>query len=141
MRTAFGDLVHRLDRDALLFQIAGGAAGRDDGEAQPCQLLYRRQDNRLVAVLDGYEGGATLGENGAGADLRFGEGGRKIAVDAHDFAGAFHFGREDRIDAGETGEGENRFLDCNVRNLVAVNFRQVLQLLARHDARGDLRDG
>src|SRR3546814_15507883 len=66
----------------------------------PYTTLFRSHEHR-----------AALGQDGPRAQLRLGEGGGEIAVDAHDFAGALHFRREDRIDAGEAGEGEDGFLD------------------------------
>jgi hypothetical protein len=53
---------------------------------------------------------ALRGQGAAGGHLALGEGDAEVGVDAHDFAGALHFGAEDDVDAGELAEGEDGFL-------------------------------
>src|SRR3546814_5421502 len=101
MRAAFGDLVDALDLDPLPREIIGGAAGRDDLPAPVGQLFHRADDARLVAVLDRYENAARGRQAVARAELRLRQGEVVIAVDSHDFARRFHFGRQTRIGAGE----------------------------------------
>ncbi len=72
---------------------------------------------RLVGVLDRDEDGAGHRHAHAGAELALGEGHVVVAVEPHDFAGRAHFGPKQNIDAGEAVEGENRFLDSDVREL------------------------
>ena len=74
-------------------------------------LRIGRQDAGLVVVADRDEHRAVARQVDAGAELRLGEGHREVVVEAHDFAGRAHFRAEQRIDAGEAGERENRFLD------------------------------
>src|SRR3546814_4358348 len=75
---------------------------------------------RLVAVLDRYENAARGRQAVARAELRLRKGEVEIAVDPHDFARRFHFGRQHRVGAGEAREGEDRFLHRDMRD-VAVD--------------------
>ena len=50
----------------------------------------------------------------AGAELRLGEGAGEAEIEPHDLAGRFHLRPQDDVDAGEAGEGEDRFLDRGV---------------------------
>src|SRR3546814_10799618 len=87
---------------------------------------------RLGAVLDRDENAARGREAVARAELRLRKGEVEIAVDPHDFARRFHFGRQHRVGAGEAREGENRFLHRDMRD-VAVDLRQVGELFARSE--------
>ncbi len=67
-------------------------------------------------------------------------------VEAHDLAGRAHLRSEQRVDAGEAGEGEDSFLDRDVAGIARVGHGAVMgegifQRLAGHDAGGDLGDG
>ena len=52
-----------------------------------------------------------VGTQVAGAELALGEGDGEVAVEAHHLAGRAHLRAEQHVDAGEAGEGEDRFLD------------------------------
>ena len=65
----------------------------------------------------------------AGAELALGEGDGVVAVEAHRLAGRAHLRAEQRVDAGEAGEGEHRLLDRDM-----VEFGR-LQAEARRAAR------
>ena len=73
----------------------------------------------------------------------------KFYADAHHFAGGAHFRAERRIDARELVEREHRRLDEELRHRTSTPARmasarrckaarEVLQLLAEHQADGDL---
>src|SRR3546814_16803623 len=76
-----------------------------------------------LAVLDRYERRALGGQHRAAADLRLGERRREIAVDAHDLAGRAHLRPKHRIDAGETGEGKNRFLYGDMAKVTVIALK------------------
>ena len=122
-----------------------GAAGRQNLEADIDQHADRRQDARLVVIADGDEDGALARQFDAGAELRLGEGQREIRVEADDFAGRAHFRAEQRVDAGEAGEREDRFLDGDVLQLARIGLLAIggkgrVERLTGHDAGGDLGD-
>ena len=79
------------------------------------QLAGDLDGARLVAVLHRDADRALGRQARAGAELalqhRLAEG----AARAHDLAGRAHLGAEDRVDAGELVEREDRFLDREVR--------------------------
>src|SRR3546814_4718248 len=52
-----------------------------------------------------------------------GERRREIAVDAHDLAGRAHLQPKHRIDAGETGEGKNRFLYGDMAKVAVIDLK------------------
>ncbi len=104
-----------------------------------------RQDARLVVVADRDEHRALTRQFDAGAELRLGKGQREIRVEADDFAGRAHFRAEQRVDAGEAGEREDRFLDGDVLQVARIGLFAIggegrVERLAGHDAGGDLGD-
>src|SRR5262249_55102850 len=140
MRTAFQYLVDLGRLDALFREVTLGSRGCDRLETEGCQQLDRREDARLVGILHGDEDGSIAWQASTAADLAFCEGDLEGPIDSHDLAGRFHLRTEHGVDAGETREGENRFLYRPV--LRPGRFQiEVLELLAGHDAGGDLGDG
>src|SRR3546814_20618935 len=117
--------------------MAERTARRNGGDAQPGNLASARENGWFVAVLQRDEDVTRLWQRDARRKLRFGEGRREIEVNAHDFAGRFHFRRQDRVSAGETREGKNGFLYCNMFNM-AINRRLIETLFALHHASGNL---
>src|SRR3546814_9806898 len=75
----------------------------------------------------------------AAADLRLGERRREIAVDAHDLAGRAHLRPKHRIDAGETGEGKNRFLYGDMAKVAVIDLKvpEGRERLSGHHARSE----
>ena len=115
---ALVDLVHHLGGDAIGLEPGSGAPGREDGKAELDNDPDRFEHvGRLVGLLDRDEHGARLGQMRARAHLRLEEGAREVAVPAHDLAGRAHFRPQDRVDAGEAGEGQHRLLDREPRHL------------------------
>ena len=99
---------------SLAAQVVGGAARADQAEAAAHQALRDRQQAGLVGIRHADEGGALERQDRAGAELGLGEGDAEVAVDAHHLAGRLHLRTEQRVDAGELGEREDRFLDGDV---------------------------
>src|SRR3546814_9411780 len=66
----------------------------------------------------------------------------EIAVDAHDLAGRAHLRPKHRIDAGETGEGKNRFLYGDMAKVAVIDLKvpEGRERLSGHHARRDLGD-
>src|SRR3546814_9619690 len=63
-----------------------------------------------------------------------------MAVDAHDLAGRAHLRPKHRIDAGETGEGKNRFLYGDMAKVAVIDLKvpEGRERLSGHHARRDL---
>ena len=116
VRAALGDLVDRLDLQAVL-----------RADTRPCRCVAtsvkparaRRCAVGSTAALSSSRTlmkTAPLGrQDRAGGDLRLGEGGAEGRVDAHHLAGRLHLRAEQRVDAGELGEREHRLLHRDVR--------------------------
>jgi hypothetical protein len=101
-------------RHAFALQIPQGAAGGEHLEAQRRELADGGQQARLVGIAHRDEHGAARRHLGAGAELALGEGHVEGAVEADDLAGRAHLRAQHRVDAGEAGEGEHRFLDADM---------------------------
>ena len=92
-------------------QHGGGAARGEDREAEVDQIARHLHGGELVAVAHADEGLALGRQLDAGGELRLDERFAEGLADTHHFAGGLHLGAEDRVDARETGEREDRFLD------------------------------
>ena len=101
----------------LLARIFPGTLRRVYLETEVGELLRDEDDVPLVLVLHAQKDIAVEGQVLAGAELRLPEGGAEIEVDAHHLAGRFHLRSQDRIDAEELVEGEDRFLHRDVLDL------------------------
>jgi hypothetical protein len=108
------DLVDALHRDAPGGEILGRARRRQQAEAQRRQFLAGLDHRLLVLVLDRDEDRAGDRQAEARAELGFGEGAGEAEIQPHDLAGRFHLRPQDDVDAGEAGEGKDRFLDGGV---------------------------
>ena len=108
---AFVELEEAHDGDAGGFERGGGAGGAVDPEAEGMQAAGEVEDGGFVGVADADEDVAGKGERRHGGHLRLGVGEAEVVVDAHDFAGRFHFGAEEDVGAAEFGEGEDGFLE------------------------------
>ena len=75
-----------------------------------------------------------------GGHLALGEGEAEVGVgvDAHDLAGALHFGAEDDVHAGEFAEGEDGLLDAVVRGDDFLGEAEFFECFAGHDLGGEL---
>ncbi len=144
----------------MAFEEGRSAAGGDDGEAKLDKDLRGFDQLRgLVVVLDREEDLAAFGQVHARAKLGLQEGAREGAVPTHNLAGRAHFRAQQRVDAGEAGEGQDGLFHAEPRHvgvhqchlvgdllrlvafLIRGAFGEVRQGLTRHQARGDRGDG
>ena len=130
----FGKDVHG---DAGFADHAAGAAGGVEGEAEVGVALGDADDVGAVGFFDADEDVAFGGQGAAGSHLAFGEGHAEVVVDAHDFAGALHFGAEDDVHAGELAEGEDGFFDAVMLRNDFFGEAEFFQGLASHDFGGE----
>ncbi len=137
----FGELVDALDGDVVFFEEAVGAAGGVDGEAEFDEVFGDRESSGLVAIVDGEEDVAADGKGIEGAGLGLGVGHAEVVADAHHFAGRFHFGSKDSVDAGEARPREDRFFDRVVRRDDFFGEAHVGELFAHHDLGGEFSEG
>ena len=93
----------------------GGAFGGDEFKAKCDQITQGGGEGRgLVHVLDRHKDAAGFRQHHACPHLRLEEGEGEGAVPAHDLAGGAHFRPQNRIDPGEAGKGEHRFLHRHI---------------------------
>src|SRR5690606_35060911 len=117
----------------------GGAGGSDDIEAKVNQFAGHVGNEGLVIFAHADEHGAGGRQHFAGTQLGLGEGLGEAVPHTHHLTGGLHFRPEDRVNAGELGEGEHRFLDAVKVRYDFLGEAQLLQRLAGHDPCGDLR--
>lgn len=91
----------------------------------------------FVGFLHADEDVALRGQGAAGGHLAFRKGEAEVGVDAHDFAGALHFGAEDDVHAGEFAEGEDGFFDAVVRGDDFGGEAEFFERFAGHDFGGE----
>src|SRR5262249_48569361 len=140
MWTAFQYLVDVGSLYALFREVTLGSRGRYGLETEGRQQLDRRQDPRLVGILNRDEDSSTTRQAGTAADLAFCESDLERPVDSHHLAGRLHLRSEHGVDAGEAREGEDRFFHRPVLRRGRFQI-EVLEFLASHDAGGNLGDG
>ena len=140
VRPAFRDLVDLMRLHAVLLEVAAGAPGGPDLEAEPGEHLHRVEQPRLVDIAHRYEDRARDGHLRAATELALGERHVERRVEADDLAGRAHLRPQHRVDAGEAGEGEHRLLHADMVARRRLQ-REGGELLAGHDPRRDLGDG
>src|SRR5215510_7006385 len=135
---ALGDLVDRLDAHAVAPENARGARRRHDREAQVDEPPRQRRHRALVARADRDEDLAEGRHRQTGRNLRLEIGLAEVVIEAHYLARGFHLRPQDRVDARELDEREDRFLDRDVWQVAPVPGHPGLERLAEGGARCDL---
>ena len=92
-----------------------------------------------MSVAHADEDAPAQGQGPARGDLGFGIGDAEVRIQAHDFSGRTHFGREQNVLPVKTAEGEYRFFDGPIRGNRLQSEPQLLQALASHDSGCELR--
>ena len=110
VRAATGDAEHGAGLDAFVVEHRGGAAGGVNLVAHVNEALDERDGLLLVFVLERDEDVALARDLVARCQLALEVGKAAVAIDAHDFAGGFHFWRKRDIDTRELDEWEHGFL-------------------------------
>lgn len=114
VRAATGDAEHGAGLDAFVVEHRRGAAGGVNLVAHVYEALDERDGLLLVFVLERNEDVALARDLVARCQLALEVGKAAVAIDAHDFAGGFHFRRKRDIDTWELDEREHGFLDAQV---------------------------
>ena len=112
VRAATGDAEHGAGLDAFVIEHRGGAAGGVNLVAHIDEALDERHGLLLVFVLERDEDVALARDLVARCQLALEVGKAAVAIDAHDFAGGFHFRRKRDVDTRELDKGEHGFLDA-----------------------------
>ena len=112
VRTATGDAEHGAGLDAFVVKHGGGAAGCVQFVTEVHELADERYGFLLVFVLERHEDVALARDLVAGSQLALEVGKAAVAIEAHDFAGGFHFRRKRNVDTRELDEREDCFLDA-----------------------------
>ena len=112
VRAATGDAEHGAGLDAFVVEHGGGAAGGVNLVAHIDEALDERHGLLLVFVLERDEDVALARDLVARCQLALEVGKAAVAIEAHDFAGGFHFRRKRDIDTRELDEREHGFLDA-----------------------------
>ena len=112
VRAATGDAEHGAGLDAFVVEKGRGAAGGVDVVAHVHEALDERDGLLLVFVLERDENVAFARHLVARSELALEVGKAAVAIDAHDFAGGFHFRRKRDVDTRELDKGEHGFLDA-----------------------------
>ena len=120
---SFIDLQHALSLNAFLLKGLVGIAGRVDLEAVLPEASGQFYDLRLVLLVDRDQDGTLQRQPGAGRFLRLVEGFTCRRGQAQDFTGGSHLRSQDRVDLLEHVEGEDRFLDTVIRDMLLFQLR------------------
>ena len=134
VRAATGDAEHGAGLDALVVEHGGGAAGGVNLVAHVYEALDERNGLLLVFVLERDENVAFARHLVACSELALEVGKAAVAIDAHDFAGGFHFRRKRDIDTRELDEREHGFLDAHVRHVDFFGEADLFEGFAEHAA-------
>src|SRR5690554_2077095 len=141
MRATFGDLVHTAHRQTSRLDDLGGTGGGHHFETEFGQVTGHVGDEGLVVLTHADEHGTRGRQHLAGAQLRLGKSLGETVANAHHLAGGLHFRPKDGIHTRELGEREDRFLYREERRNHLFGEAQLLQRLASHHPRSDLRQG
>ena len=136
VRAATGDAEHGAGLDAFVVEHGGGAAGRVQFVTEVHELANERDGLLLVFVLERDEDVALARDLVARCQLALEVGKAAVAIDAHDFAGGFHFRRKRDIDTRELDEREHGFLDAHVRHVDFFGEADLFESFAQHTAAG-----
>ena len=112
VRAATGDAEHGAGLDAFVVEHRRGAAGGVQFVSEVHELANERDGLLLVFVLERDEDVALARDLVARCQLALEVGKAAVAIDAHDFAGGFHFRRKRDIDTRELDERKHGFLDA-----------------------------
>ena len=112
VRAATGDAEHGAGLDAFVVEHRRGAAGGVQFVSEVHELANERNGLLLVFVLERDENVAFARHLVVCSELALEVGKAAVAIDAHDFAGGFHFRRKRDIDTRELDEWEDCFLDA-----------------------------
>ena len=134
VRATAGDAEHGAGLDAFVVEHGGGAAGRVQFVTEVHELADERYGLLLVFVLEGYEDVALARDLVARCQLALEVGKAAVAIEAHDFAGGFHFRRKRDIDTRELDEWEYGFLDAHVRHVDFFGEADLFEGFAEHAA-------
>ncbi len=138
MRAAFGDLVHRRDRQSGRGQRGRRATRCHQRESQPNEGARDVEHSRLIGILDADKHPARFGEPDAGAKLRFEKRLGKRVTHSHDLAGRLHLRPQYRVDPGKLDERKHRLLDREIRGPDFARDVLTGERLTHHAAGGDL---
>ena len=136
VRAATGDAEYGAGLDAFVVEHGGGAAGGVNLVAHIDEALDERDGLLLVFVLERDEDVALARDLVARCQLALEVGKAAVAIDAHDFAGGFHFRRKRDIDTRELDEREHGFLDAHVRHVDFFGEADLFESFAQHTAAG-----
>ncbi len=134
VRAATGDAEHGAGLDALVVEHRRGAAGGVNLVAHVHEALDERHSLLLVFVLERDEDVALARDLVAGSQLALEVGKAAVAIEAHDFAGGFHFRRKRDVDTRELDEREYGFLDAHVRHVDFFGEADLFESFAQHAA-------
>ena len=134
VRAATGDAEHGAGLDALVVEHRRGAAGGVNLVAHVYEALDERNGLLLVFVLERDENVAFARHLVAGSQLALEVGKAAVAIEAHDFAGGFHFRRKRDVHARELDEREYGFLDAHVRHVDFFGEADLFEGFAEHAA-------
>ena len=101
VRAATGDAEHGAGLDAFVVEHRRGAAGGVQFVTEVHELADKRNGLLLVFVLERDEDVALARDLVARCQLALEVGKTAVAINAHDFAGGFHFRRKRDIDTRE----------------------------------------
>ena len=134
VRAATGDAEHGAGLDAFVVEHRRGAAGGVNLVAHIDEALDERDGLLLVFVLERDEDVTLARDLVARCQLALEVGKAAVAIDAHDFAGGFHFRRKRDIDTWELDEREDGFLDAHVRHVDFFGKANLFEGFAEHAA-------
>ena len=136
VRAATGDAEHGAGLDAFVVEHRRGAAGGVQFVSEVHELANERDCLLLVFVLERDEDVALARDLVARCQLALEVGKTAVAIDAHDFAGGFHFRRKRDVDTRELDEREDGFLDAHVRHVDFFGEANLFESFAEHAAAG-----
>ncbi len=134
VRAATGDAEHGAGLDAFVVEHRRGAAGGVQFVTEVHELTDEWDGLLLVFVLERDEDVALARDLVAGCQLALEVGKAAVAIDAHDFAGGFHFRRKRDVHTRELDEREHGFLDAHVRHVDFFGKANLFEGFAEHAA-------
>jgi hypothetical protein len=138
--SALQHLPDHLGLDALGLKMRAGAAGGDDAEPCVSQPTGGFDDEGLVGFLDRNEDAAGGGQHRSAAELALGEGNVEITVEANHLSGRAHLRPKHRVDARETGKGEDGFLHAHMLEDFLLETKARKRLAGHDSTAGQVTD-